>query len=40
MEDTRELLLQKIKDQGDLVRQLKAAKESGDKVSFLSHDFD
>lgn len=33
MSDSQETLLQKIKEQGDLVRKLKAAKASNDKVS-------
>jgi hypothetical protein len=35
MADSQDSLLQKIKDQGDLVRKLKAAKESSEKVSIL-----
>lgn len=35
MADNQETLLLKIKEQGDLVRKLKAAKESGEKVSFI-----
>jgi len=37
MSDTREQILEQIKVQGDLVRQLKAAKESKEKVSFWSY---
>lgn len=33
MSDTREQILEQIKVQGDLVRQLKATKESKEKVS-------
>lgn len=33
MADNQEVLLIKIKEQGDIVRKLKAAKESSDKVS-------
>lgn len=33
MSDTREQILEQIKLQGDLVRQLKASKESKEKVS-------
>lgn len=36
MSDNREELLQKIKDQGELVRKLKAAKESQEKVNCTS----
>ncbi|CAH2062900.1 unnamed protein product, partial [Iphiclides podalirius] len=32
MAETQETLLQKIKEQGDVVRKLKAAKESGEKI--------
>lgn len=32
MAESQETLLQQIKEQGDIVRKLKAAKESGDKV--------
>lgn len=32
MADTQELLVQQIKEQGELVRKLKAAKESSEKV--------
>lgn len=35
MADTQESLLLKIKEQGDLVRKLKAAKESSEKVRFF-----
>lgn len=33
MGEPQDILLQKIKDQGDLVRKLKAEKESSEKVS-------
>lgn len=33
MADNQETILLKIKEQGDLVRKLKAAKESNEKVS-------
>lgn len=33
MSDTREQILEQIKEQGELVRQLKASKESKEKVS-------
>lgn len=33
MSESQEILLQKIKEQGDLVRKLKATKASNDKVS-------
>lgn len=36
MSDTREQILEQIKLQGDLVRQLKASKESKEKVSAKS----
>lgn len=32
-----EELLEQIKEQGDLVRKLKAAKEPADKVSWMAH---
>lgn len=32
MADSQDTILQKIKEQGDLVRKLKAAKESSEKV--------
>lgn len=35
MTENREKLLEEIKGQGDLVRQLKAAKESKEKVRFF-----
>lgn len=38
MADTKEILLQKIKIQGDLVRKLKAEKESKDKVSLYNQN--
>lgn len=37
MSDTREQILEQIKLQGDLVRQLKASKESKEKVSAVYH---
>lgn len=35
MAETQETILLKIKEQGDLVRKLKAAKESSEKVSYI-----
>lgn len=35
MADSQDTILQKIKEQGDLVRKLKAAKESSEKVSVV-----
>lgn len=35
MADTQDTLLLKIKEQGDLVRKLKASKEASEKVSLL-----
>lgn len=37
MAESQEILLQKIKEQGDIVRKLKSAKESGEKVSKIIH---
>lgn len=37
MAETQEVLLQKIKEQGDIVRKLKAAKESSEKVNLLTN---
>lgn len=33
-----EQILEQIKEQGELVRKLKAAKESPEKVSYLHHE--
>lgn len=35
MADAQDSIVQKIKEQGDLVRKLKSAKESSEKVSSL-----
>lgn len=39
MAENQEVLLQKIKEQGDLVRKLKAAKESKEKVRSYGYTF-